>query len=422
MLRTGWLSVPRRRLALLGLLLLATCTHPTGPAAVSDQELAARLGSDAPLLPLFHALARAEAGQGQAVVLQIGDSHTANDGFSGRIRDLLQSRFGNAGRGMLPPGIPYRYYRPDRVHVTAQGWTVASSYRSADPAPFGLAAVRQHADGAAEMTVSVSDPADLNQAEVELLRQPGGGSVQISMDGGTAYNVSTDGPREQPMWVSAPSASGSGALTVRTHADGPVDVLAWRVGRDTAGVTWSNLGTVGATVGIMDRWDPAVVRQELDHLKPALIVIAFGTNEGFHDDTDVAAYQSYFAARLHALHEAAPDAALLVLGPPDAERRRPGRSGAPSTCGDPHWVYPPRLNAIRQAQRTAAAQEHAFFWDWQAAMGGPCSMAHWTHEQPPLAAADHVHLLTGGYRRTADALFRTLMAGFDHFKTLVPMS
>ena len=40
--------------------------------------------------------------------MQIGDSHTANDSFSGRLRELFQARFGDAGRGVLPPGVPYR--------------------------------------------------------------------------------------------------------------------------------------------------------------------------------------------------------------------------------------------------------------------------------------------------------------------------
>jgi len=33
-------------------------------------------------------------------ILQIGDSHTEADLFSGRLRALFQARFGNAGRGM----------------------------------------------------------------------------------------------------------------------------------------------------------------------------------------------------------------------------------------------------------------------------------------------------------------------------------
>ncbi len=39
-------------------------------------------------------------------ILHLGDSHTASDKFSGRLRQLFQRRFGSAGRGMLPMGLP----------------------------------------------------------------------------------------------------------------------------------------------------------------------------------------------------------------------------------------------------------------------------------------------------------------------------
>ena len=39
-----------------------------------------------------------------------------------------------------------------------------------------------------------------------------------------------------------------------------------------------------------DRWDPTIVRQELEHLNPSAIVLTFGTDAGFLDNIDVAAY------------------------------------------------------------------------------------------------------------------------------------
>ena len=140
-----------RRLLLGGAaaLLIASCaTAP--PQSPSDAEIAAKLGPSAPLLPLYRALSRGAATV--VVILQIGDSHTANDSFSGRLRELFQARFGDAGRGVLPPGVPYRWYRPARVTVTSEGWSVVSSYRG-DPGPFGITGLRQHADGPAEMTL-----------------------------------------------------------------------------------------------------------------------------------------------------------------------------------------------------------------------------------------------------------------------------
>lgn len=401
----------RRAIALLCMLLMASCAvQPSGPTP-TDTGMAAKLGTAAPLLPLYRQLALLETGQRTApvVMLQIGDSHTANDSFSGRLRELLQNRFGDAGRGVLPPGVPYRYYRPARASVTQQGWTVVSSFHG-DRGPFGLTGLRQHADGPAEMSLS-AEPGDLAQAEIEVLRQPGGGKLIAN-----GAVIPTNAASAQAAWLPVPA---SPTLSLQTRGDGAVDVLAWSIARGTSGVIYANLGTIGATVGLMDAWDPALLHQDIAHLAPSLIILAFGTNEGFHDNVDLAAYAADFAARLHDLHTAAPDAALLVIGPPDGDRRRASQT-APAPCGDASWSVPPKLDAIREAQRRVAAQQGAYFWDWKAAMGGDCSMIRWAASAPPRAAPDHVHLFAPGYQATAEQLFRVIMDGYTQYRALRP--
>ena len=405
------LSSCRRAIALLCLFLVASCAVPP-PSGTTDAEIAAKLGPAAPLLPLYRQLALLEARQRSAPVamLQIGDSHTANDSFSGRLRELLQKRFGDAGRGVLPPGVPYRYYRPARVSVTQQGWTVVSSFRG-DPGPFGLTGLRQHADGPAEMSLS-AEPGDLARTEIEVLRQPGGGTLIAN-----GMLISTNASSVQAAWLPVP---GGQTLSLQARGDGAVDLLAWSATRGTPGVIYANLGTIGATVGLLDTWDQTLLHQDLAHLAPSLIVLAFGTNEGFHDSVDPAAYAAAFAARLRDLHAAAPGAALLVIGPPDGDRRRPHGSGVPAACGDANWTEPPKLDAIREAQRSVAAQQGVYFWDWKAAMGGNCSMMRWAAMVPPMAAPDHVHLYAPGYQATAEQLFRIIMDGYAQYRALRP--
>lgn len=396
-------------------LLLASCA-PAPPAGPSDAQIAAALGDMAPLAPLYRALLSEQTGQRRApvLILQIGDSHTANDSFSGRLRELFQAQFGDAGRGVLPPGVPYRYYRPARVSVYSEGWSVESSF-SAAPGPFGITGLRQHADGPAQMTLSVDDPGELAQAEIEVLRQPGGGTLDVD---GTA--IQTGAPALEAVWMKAPVMPGATTLTVSARGDGPVDLLAWSIGRGRPGVIYANLGTIGASVDLMDQWDQSILHQDIAHLAPSMIVVAFGTNEGFRDSTDPTEYAADFAARLRDLRAAAPGAALVVLGPPDGDRKRGKRSSAPIACGDPNWTEPPNLEPIREVERSVAAREHAWFWDWQAAMGGTCSMMRWAATIPPYAAPDHVHMFVPGYQATAEALFHAIMDGYARYRSLFP--
>jgi lysophospholipase L1-like esterase len=381
-----------------------------GCAAGRRAPLAADLGPYRPLAPFFEALANKGASfgpGGRVAVLQIGDSHTANDAFSGHMRELMQARFGDGGRGLLPPGIPYAYYRPARVHVTAAGWQVV---RSTEPGAFGLAGLRQHASGPAVMTIE-ADPGDLAQTEVMALPQPGGGTLDIVADDGRRASVSTRGPGPQPIKMMLPGSGAARSVQVSAQGDGPVDVLSWSVRRAAGGVTWSNLGTIGATIEIVGRWDPRLMHSEGGTLAPALVIVAFGTNEGFKDSQDMLAYPGLVRDALRALRAAAPGAAMMVLGPPGGVR--PVGAGAGTACGGTGYAVPVNLPTVRKVLRQVAAEQGAYFWDWAAAMGGDCSMVAWSAEG--LAARDHVHLLKPGYQQTADALFGELMNGYGRF-------
>src|SRR6202011_3022809 len=123
-----------------------------------------------------------------------------------------------------------------------------------DGGPFGITGLRQHADGPAEMTLRADDPGDLDRAEIEVLRQPGGGTLDVELEQGVHAAIATAAAAPQAVWLPAPSAPGGHTLTLRARGDGPVDVLAWSIARGRPGVIYANLGTVSAGVELMDAW------------------------------------------------------------------------------------------------------------------------------------------------------------------------
>lgn len=407
LLIAGRTILPRVLFVLTVSLLFAACTPPPRPMP-GDLQIRTELGENGPMLPLYPALDALKQGRTAkpVVILQIGDSHTAHDAFSGRLRERLQAAFGDGGRGVLPPGLSHR---STRFSVHNEGWTAVSSYRKA-AGPFGIAGIRQHAGTPATLTLTVGDAADLGVAEVEVLRQPGGGTVDIGLDTGTPVKVATDSAGTAAIWITVPAAADARTLTVHARGDGPVDVLAWRIARTAPGIVYANLGTIGATAALPDRWDRSIVEQELKHLSPAMIVFAFGTNEGFGDATNPGQYREELIARLTWLREASGNAALIIVGPPDGDRKRRQRTSGPSTCGDTLWVVPPKLDQVRNAEQQAAETLQARFWDWREAMGGACSMPKWVAKG--WASKDHVHLMDPGYEATADRLFEDIMQGY----------
>lgn len=411
---------PRRAIWLVlmaaagGIVLSLQACFGTPPAPPQPPAGPQRLSSPEALVPFFTAL-----GGPQAVrVMQIGDSHTANDSFSGRMRERLQGRFGAAGRGWLPAGVPFKYYKPHLVEVSESGWRHIKPNDHAGMA-LGLdasAAESQPQD--ASMTLDSTEAAGFDRLVIEFLTRPNGPAFTVAVDGGEPVRVTTaaatnaisrfDLPLERP------------AHHVELHATGrpPVDLLGWTVERRVAGVIYENHGTIGATVGLIDQMTPEAISFEFGERRPALLIVAFGTNEGFDDDLDLTRYAARYQADVTALQRAAHGAPVLVLGPADGNRVahdctatvcRPGGDA----CS---WHEPAKLMPVHDLQRRIAAQHGWAYWDWYAAMGGACSMDRMASVDPPLGAHDHVHLTRAGYEAMADLLFADMMREYEKWK------
>jgi lysophospholipase L1-like esterase len=391
---------------------MIAASPPRAPFHV-PAETARVLGAAVPLAPLYAALEAIDTGGAAApvVIMQIGDSHSASDFLSGRMRDLFQQRFGAAGRGMLPPGIPYDYFRPALARVDVAGdWRRASSFSGGGP--FGIGGVIQQSGGpGARMTLTETEPAGFDRAFFEVLRQPGSGTVRLRVDDGETHDFATAATAAEPHWVEFNTPPGSHRVSLSAVGGGAITVLGWGTQREVRGVVYENLGIVGATVRVTGHWDPAAVAEEMARRDPALIVVAYGTNEGVEPPEKLAHYAEQFAARVGALRAAAPGAAVLVIGPPDVDRK-----GQPPVVGcDGPWAPPPGIAIVREAQRAVAARQGWYFWDWQAAMGGPCAADRWAAETPPLEAPDHVHQKADGYRKSAEMLFGVIMDGYRRY-------
>ena len=391
-----------------------------------------------PLSGFYRALIALQSGvrQDPVTILHLGDSHIASDSFSGDLREKFQARFGDAGRGMMMPGFPFPYYRARGVTFARKGkWTAANSFTK-DPGPYGLSGVRVSArDTGARLSLTSAQGA-FEWAEVAFLTQAKGGAATVSF-GGAQQQVETGGATRNIQRVRI--ARKGRRLEIKTKSAAPVSILSLSVGNNRPGIRYVNFGIPGATADTPRRWDPAFVADDLARLKPDLIVLGYGTNEGFNDGLDPDAYAARVTELVKRLQGDAPKASFLVLGPPDGgrlprfARKSAGDKGPKSPCRAlseterrdyaslrkakssqlARWHPPPKLSAVRASLRGVAERRGAYFWDWSRVMNGPCGIHSWANADPPLAARDNVHLRSAGAKRSASALFDELMAGYE---------
>jgi lysophospholipase L1-like esterase len=360
-------------------------------------------------------------------ILQIGDSHSANDNFSGGWRELLQAEYGNGGRGEMVPGRPYEGYRTHGVTVDqSPGWVTQTIFDAPfrnlqEHALFGAAGYRQTAQTAgARMTMS-ADTADFGfkRFVVCAVEAPGAGAYTIRL-GEAVTHVSLDAP-ETKLGCTTVHTEHRQSLAEVDVDSGPVTLTSWGSFGDDGGVTVSNFGVVGTQIKHYAVTDDAAVRAELETYAPDLIVLEFGTNDGFVGHFDPEDYELTLRSQIARLQRLSNRTPILLLGAPDADTDRTDlAANGPADAGTPRpgpgfWYPPPALADVREIQRRVARSMGIAFWDWSRRMGGPGTADRWANADPPLMRKDRVHYTADGGRKLAallDADFEAAKAAY----------
>ncbi|THD45637.1 MAG: hypothetical protein E7774_07630 [Bradyrhizobium sp.] len=374
-------------------------------AAVPSARPSAELSAYGELQPESFAARR-------LTVLQLGDSHTAADFFTGHVRERLQQVFGAGGVDYVVPGKPHPGVRSALFDSEASdGWTYEALQKSNDSSRFyltGFNAVARQAGASLDLK-SRSDLA-YDRVQVAFLKQPGGGRAQVLIDGAPGGEINLDGAADQRAMLDVDAADhgshGIHDISVRSMSDAPVTVTGVEVNREGDGVSYVSLGFPGATVQLLQKLKSENLADDLKRIAPDIIVLAFGTNEGFNDALDVSAYIAQYEQIVRQLKALRPQARIVIIGPPDGARAcHPGAQPCPppvSADAACHLPTPPKLAQVRDAQRKLALRLEADFWDWSSAQPGPCGAQTWAAANPPLMAHDFVHMTMEGYKQSAD--------------------
>jgi lysophospholipase L1-like esterase len=166
----------------------------------------------------------------------------------------------------------------------------------------------------------------------------------------------------------------------------------------------------------------------LKRLNPQIVVLAFGTNEGFNDTLELDRYRLSYERAIGKIRRALPNAAIVLMAPPDAARGpkkqdsdKNEKSPPPKTvradgdCGE--WKTPANLNRVRDLQEQIAKRHRLVYWNWASIMPAECGADRWANLSPPLVAKDRVHFTMEGYRQTAAQFLKVLLPVIEQVRT-----
>ena len=385
---------------------------------------------------LFEAWAAAEKGDraGRALMLFFGDSHTAGDSMTSRLRITLQRRFGDAGRGLVAAGRPpaKHYYQRDVKYGVSGSWRAAVGGKIGDSEPFGIGGLRVFGTqkGAQLWVETCGDcGAGTSVAQFEILYQaaPEHGILRYRVDDGAWQQLATKtAPIEPPHPARQliPVPDGPHRLTLEHGGGGQLDLFGVVMERLRPGVIVDSLGVVGRRLGSLRSWDWSIIGDQLATRDPRLVVLQYGTNEADDPDLDLEAMGRYYDETILRIRAASPTASILILGPPDMGVREGGRgcdrmkplpdAGVVPEC---QWRTPAVLGEIIAVAHAAADRNKVAFFDTMSAMGGPDHMDPWVINEPKTAYKDRVHFTDLGYQLWADALSSALLVDYDRWRS-----
>jgi lysophospholipase L1-like esterase len=377
------------------------------PTRIGQLDRPDRLGR---LFRAFAALEDAHAREAVRVV-QFGDSHTAADCGTATLRQLLQSRFGDAGRGWVSIGKPWSSYAQDGVrggmtkefeaaHIRIKG------DRAAGDGFYGLLGASIATQGAGTAWTRIRQPT--TRLELDYLQSPRGGSFDVLIDGALAGRVSTRAQDTVAGYAAFDAPDASHEVEFRTVGDGDVRLFGMALDRPQPGVTVDALGINGAQIFTPLRSSEEHFVEQLHHRAPALVILAYGTNEALDPRLGDQEYERGLVELLGRVARAAPSASCLLLGPPDLARR---------ASKEQPYAYFPRIGEIVAIQRKVATAAGCAFYDQLEAMGGPGSIIAWVNEpKDARAKSDFVHLTRFGYAQLATSLGTDILHAYDEWR------
>ena len=339
-------------------------------------------------------------------VVHYGDSPTTADLITADVRGMLQQQFGDGGAGFVLIARPWAWYGHRGIGMDAANWTIAVAGRPEfRDGLFGLGSSRFQGSAGAVANWSLKG-GQSQSVEVAYQSRPGGGSFVFEAEGQEVGSADTNAPEAQPAYATFTLPPHSSELRLRV-TKGEVQLYGVEFRRDRPGVLYSSLGVNGASVTLLSRsFNKAHLIAQLQHYRPDLVVLAYGTNEsGFPDFVDKA-WADEMQLAVARIRAALPETSILLMSPMDrGELKSDGSIGTIATL--------PRM--VLKERQVASETGVAFFNTFEA-MGGSGTMAKWYSSQPRLVGADYIHPLPAGAKIVGELLYNSLRDGFSAYK------
>ena len=369
------------------------------------------LNSASGLGPFFNKLLKLENGDSCRVnIVHIGDSHIQADFLTREVRKNFQLRFGNAGRGLVFPLRVAGTNEPADYRSSSNiDWTVSKiigQSRNPEPGISGISISTQQDGGYFDITTFNHDDLDYSFKQVTLIHSKD--SLQFDC------RIS-DSPAKFGYLMSAFPVETGDCLThvpfsqptnfVRIYSISTEDgqqsatINGVILENDKPGILYHSIGINGAHFNDYNT-SPLFYRQ-MSTLKPDLIIVSLGTNEGANIKITEDEMIASVVSMVQNLKSVNPGAGILITTPADDYFRKKYKN--------------PYLETVQRALIKSAESENVACWDMYSITGGFGSCVEW--RKAAMLQRDGVHFNKQGYTVQGSLLYNALIDSYLKYAT-----
>lgn len=328
-------------------------------------------------------------------ILHIGDSHTQADFLTREMRNSLQARFGNAGRGLV---FPFRITRSNESYdyrtSTNSTWkweTVRRRKRNFEPGIAGASALSSDDVFQLELELNKRDSVDNSFGKIKLICRNDSDKLLafvtdknslnrklIGFSGDTIYETILDRNTDR----------------IEIQSNGGLIIDGILLENDAKGIQYHVVGINGAHYADFNQ--SSVFFAEMPFLQPDVIFVSLGTNEGVNSHVSEAGMVNQVDNMVENIRKQGIDAPIVIITPFDNYYTRKKSN-----------TY---LSVVRKGLLAAASKNNIACMDMYDISGGYGSASEW--RRLGLITSDRIHYTIKGYVLQGKMIYNTLINSY----------
>lgn len=341
-------------------------------------------------------------------VVHIGDSHLQADVGTGHVRELLQEKFGNGGRGLICPlkicgtNEPYSYVFTTtstcatsrllkRPWTTDMGFTGTAFTPQSTTFDITLSTV----------TTRLPEGSKFDKIRIFASIQP-----EITMVANEEDIIMTPCIIQNDYFTDILLSKPVVTAKISLFSLEQVTIYGASLHYGNSGVEYHTIGNNGATFATYNELQS--VGFDISHFCPNLIILSFGTNEAFSKISDEE-FEADIDYMIFNIKNKNPEAKILLTTPMECQkskktyRRRKGHKRKVKTSS---FIVNDKVKRMRDVILKYADDNSIPVYDFYAVAGGKDASNKWAENG--LMARDRIHNSFKGYLLYGDLFYHAL--------------